>query len=219
MLPVFISYILSFQVKYIYKASDKYINNNIKTGIYIMRIDSQTIFLTNITYDNTADIVRWRNQKFVQENFIYQKKFTPEIHNKWMQTMVESGQVIQFIIWECKSNKKIGSVYLRDIDYINKKSELGIFIGEKDALGKGYGKLACHLILSYTFEHLNLSKIFLRLLSTNNRAFKCYNDVGFVQEGLFKQDVFINGQPQDIIFMAIFSNTFNHQTYEEHFKC
>lgn len=207
MLPVFISYILSFQVKYIYKASDKYINNNIKTGIYIMRIDSQSIFLTNITYDDTADIVRWRNQKFVQENFIYQKNFIPEIHNKWMQTMVESGQVIQFIIWELKANKKIGSVYLRDIDYQNKKAEFGIFIGEKDYLGKGYGKIATRLIISYAFEKLNLNKIFLRLLTHNKRAFKCYSDCGFIQEGLFKQDVFIKNQPYDVVFMAILSNT------------
>lgn len=207
MLPVFISYILSFQVKYIYKASDKYINNNIKTGIYIMRIDSQSIFLTNITYDDTADIVRWRNQKFVQENFIYQKNFTPEIHNKWMQTMVESGQVIQFIIWERISNKKIGSVYLRDIDYQNKKAEFGIFIGEKDYLSKGYGKIATRLIISYAFEKLNLNKIFLRLLTHNKRAFKCYSDCGFIQEGLFKQDVFIKNQPYDVVFMVILSNT------------
>ena len=96
-----------------------------------MRIDSQSIFLTSITYNDTADIVRWRNQKFIQENFIYQTPFTPEIHNKWMQTMVEPGHVIQFIIWERKSNLKIGSVYLRDIDYQNKKAKFGIFIGEK----------------------------------------------------------------------------------------
>lgn len=172
-----------------------------------MRIDSQSIFLTNITYDDTADIVRWRNQKFVQENFIYQKNFTPEIHNKWMQTMVESGQVIQFIIWERISNKKIGSVYLRDIDYQNKKAEFGIFIGEKDYLGKGYGKIATRLIISYAFEKLNLNKIFLRLLTHNKRAFKCYSDCGFIQEGLFKQDVFIKNQPYDVVFMAILSNT------------
>ena len=32
-----------------------------------MQIDSQSIFLTSITYDDTTDIVRWRNQKFIQE--------------------------------------------------------------------------------------------------------------------------------------------------------
>lgn len=125
-----------------------------------MRIDSQSIFLTSITYNDTADIVRWRNQKFIQENFIYQTPFTPEIHNKWMQTMVEPGHVIQFIIWERKSNLKIGSV-------------------------------------------------FLRLLAHNKCALKCYLDCGFIQEGLFKQDVFIKNQPQDVIFMAIFRNTNN----------
>lgn len=172
-----------------------------------MLIDENNIFLTPITYADTSDIVRWRNTPFVQQNFICQEPFTRNGHIHWMKTMVETGRVVQFIIWERTSNKKIGSVYLRDIDYLNKKAEFGIFIGEKEYLGKGYGKIATNLIVSYAFSQLNLNKIFLRLLSCNERAYKCYLNAGFVQEGFFRQDVIIHQQPYDIIFMAIFSDT------------
>ncbi len=171
-----------------------------------MLIDGTDIFLTPITYDDTLDIVQWRNEDFVRKNFIYQKPFTPETHRHWMKTMVETGRTVQFIIWERSSNRKIGSVYLRDIDSSNKKAEFGIFIGEADCLGKGYGKAATCLITSYAFSQLNLNKIYLRLLAHNKRAYQCYKNAGFVQEGCFKQDVILYSEPYDVIFMAKFAD-------------
>lgn len=79
--------------------------------------------------------------KICSGKFHLSKNFTPEIHNKWMQTMVESGQVIQFIIWERISNKKIGSVYLRDIDYQNKKLNSGFSLVKKITSAKDMEKL------------------------------------------------------------------------------
>ena len=52
-----------------------------------------------------------------------------------MKNKVYTGDTAQFIIIEQKTNKPLGSTYLRDIDKINK-------IGEDDFRGKGYGKEA-----------------------------------------------------------------------------
>lgn len=60
---------------------------------------------------------------------------------------------------------------------------LGIFIGERDYWGKGYGTDASRLLVSYGFNELNLRRISLGLHGFNERALKSYLKVGFVLEG------------------------------------
>ena len=99
-----------------------------------------------MTEKDTENIVRWRNEAFVRENFIYQKPFTVEGHKHWAETMVNTGRAVQFIICT-QEEKPVGSVYLRDIDRTHNKAEYGIFIGEEEALSKGYGSEAAELMI------------------------------------------------------------------------
>ena len=156
-----------------------------------------------ITYNDTDNIVRWRNSDFVNKRFLYRAMFTPESHNNWMKNMVETKKVYQFII-SC-DDKDVGSIYLRDVDLTNKKAEYGVFIGEKDYLGKGVGQNATKLILDFAFKELNLHKVFLRVLSDNIGAIKSYEKSGFVQEGFFKDEIFSDGKYESVIFMAVFN--------------
>ena len=98
-----------------------------------------------MTYDDTDLIVSWRNTDSVRKNFIYQALFTRESHENWIRTKVETGDVVQMIICETGSDRPVGSVYVRDVDLTHHKAEYGIFIGEADARGKGYGTAYGHL--------------------------------------------------------------------------
>lgn len=165
-------------------------------------IAGERIYLKNIAKSDTDLIIQWRSQAFVQKNFIYQGPFTKEVHENWLKTQVETGKVKQFIIYEKKMDRPIGSVYLRDIDYANQKAEYGIFIGEEAFLGKGYGAEAGILTLEYAFKELHLHKIMLKVFSYNIRALKNYKKAGFVEEGILKDEVYRNGNYYDIIYMA-----------------
>ena len=68
-----------------------------------------------ITYDDTDNIIKWRNSDYVRSHFIDQRLFTKESHEYWLRNMVETGKVAQFII--LLDGTPVGSVYLRDIDY------------------------------------------------------------------------------------------------------
>lgn len=159
------------------------------------------IYLREMTAADEDLIVKWRNTDFVRQNFIYREPFTVEGHRNWVETMIKTGKVVQFIICT-KEDKPIGSVYLRDIDREHRKAEYGIFIGEEDALGKGYGTRAAKLMLAYAFEELKLHKVMLRLLAGNERAKRSYEKAGFVQEAYLKDEVFLDGAFRDVILMA-----------------
>lgn len=167
-----------------------------------MRLENEKVILRYIDENDTTNIVKWRNNSNVRKNFIYQETFTEEIHNNWMKNYVNTGRVVQFIIVEKSTGYSIGSVFLRDIDEKNNKAEFGIFIGEDEARGKGFGTEATNLILDYGFNKLKLNKVFLRVLAKNIGAIKSYEKAGFDREGLFREDVRIKDNYEDVIFMA-----------------
>lgn len=160
------------------------------------------LLLRKIEQEDTGNIIRWRNQDFVRRNFIYQEPFTEKGHKEWLATMIESGLAVQFILLEKDAGRPIGSVYLRDIDRQHNKAEYGIFIGEADALSKGYGTEAAGLMLGYAFKELSLHKVFLRAFADNAAAVGSYKKAGFVQEALLRDEVRIQGQYRDMVLMA-----------------
>ena len=163
---------------------------------------SAGIYLRPMTYEDTDFIVAWRNSDAVRKNFIYQALFTRESHENWIHTMVETGKVVQMIICDLTSNQPLGSVYIRDIDRKHNKAEYGIFIGEKDARGRGVGTAAAKLMLRYCFEEEKLHRIYLRAFAENIQAIRSYEKAGFEREGLLRDDVFIDGEYRDIVWMA-----------------
>lgn len=165
------------------------------------------ISIRPITTGDTQNIVKWRNSSFVRDNFIFRQELTASDHEKWMSTSVASGKAAQFIIVSDELGD-IGSVYLRDIDNVNRKAEYGIFIGEEDAVGKGIGTIAARLILKYAFEVLQLNRVFLRVFPENKGAIKSYEKAGFVKEGLFYEDVIIDSVPRDMVFMAVLASQY-----------
>ena len=83
------------------------------------------------------------------------------------------------------NGQEIGSVYLQKIDRRKHTAEYGIFIGEENALGKGYGSEAMQLMLRYAEESLGIVKVDLRVLEDNAPAMQVYLKNGFrVVEGI-----------------------------------
>ena len=130
-----------------------------------IRITGEKVVLRPMGYEDTDLIVKWRNNERVRGNFIYRETFTAKGHENWIKTMVATGRVVQFIICEKKDMRPVGSVYFRDIDRIKKEAEYGIFLGEDDAAGKGYGTETARLAVDYAFEKMGLKKWILSLFT------------------------------------------------------
>lgn len=166
------------------------------------RDESTGICLRMMTWEDTDLIVKWRNSEQVRKNFIYQALFTRESHENWIRTKVETGEVVQMMICDIATGTPLGSVYIRDIDRSHKKAEYGIFIGEASARGRGVGSKVAELMLRYCFEEEGLHRVYLRALAGNEAAIRSYEKAGFVKEGYLKDDVYLNGEYCDIVWMA-----------------
>ena len=161
---------------------------------------SDRLSVRSITPDDTDLIVLWRNKPRVVNNFLVHTEVTREAHMNWMRTRVATGEVRQFILEETTDGhtRPIGSVYIRDIDMDTLSAEYGIFIGEDDALGHGYGNDAVNWAVGYA-RNMGLKVFVLRVLSDNIPAIKSYEQAGFTQTKIHKD--YMDGR--DLVFMEI----------------
>ena len=96
----------------------------------------------------------------------------------------------------------VGQCNLRDIDPVNRRAELGIaLLG--DEIGKGYGSDAIRVLLDYAFRHLNLHKVSLDTLATNEPGLRAYRACGFIEEGRLREHEWSDGRYVDLILMGV----------------
>lgn len=170
------------------------INNKILQG--------EQIYLRPIIREDTDLIIQWRNSDGVRPYFIYQQPFTREGHLHWMETMIDTEEGFQFIVCRNEDDKPIGCTYLRDYDRKNNKIEYGVFIGEPEAKGKGYGLQMLELTLDFAFDTLKVHKVFARAFADNAASVNCFLKGGFTKEAHLVDEVCINGTYRDIVLLA-----------------
>lgn len=108
----------------------------------------------------------------------------------------------------CENEKHIGNLTLEHIDWVHRKAELGIVIGERDCLGKGYAAEAVNLMTKHCFERLNLNKITAGMVSLNTASKKLFENCGFVLEGTAKSEFFLEGKYYDVYRYGILRESY-----------
>ena len=99
-----------------------------------------------------------------------------------------------FLICLLADERPIGEVALSDVDLRIGRAELGIFIGEVDEWGKGYGTDAVNAIVRFGFAELRLERIWLNVGTENGRARRAYEKAGFVLEATLRHDRYEGGR-------------------------
>jgi diamine N-acetyltransferase len=159
------------------------------------------IKLKPITAEDTPFIIKSRNDKDIKRYFVIQDDYTTESQQNWLDNVIAKGKAIQYIV--LFEEQPVGSVYIRDIDYVNKKGEFGIFIGSNAHRGQGIGVSATKEIVRIAFEELKLHRVYLRVFPENVSAIRSYEKAGFRYEGLLRNTVCVNGEYKDMIVMAV----------------
>lgn len=172
-----------------------------------IRLRGKQVYLRPITTDDedTMKIIKWRNSPVVRPYFIYQEPFTMEGHKKWLEAVIIPEKGHQFIVCKKENDTPIGSIFLRDIDHKNRKAEYGMFLGEEAEKGKGIGCEIATLLSDFAFESLKLHKITARILADNKASLYSNFKAGFVQEACLKDEVIINGEFKDVVWVARFN--------------
>jgi RimJ/RimL family protein N-acetyltransferase len=83
--------------------------------------------------------------------------------------------------------KTVGHGELSKIDELHQSARLSRILVYKEYRGLGYGKQIVDSLLSVGFVDRQLHRISLHVFEFNKRAIRCYESVGFRNEGIFRE--------------------------------
>jgi UDP-4-amino-4,6-dideoxy-N-acetyl-beta-L-altrosamine N-acetyltransferase len=148
-------------------------------------------------------ILEWRNSEFVRSQMLRQHPISREEHRAWL-----AGQRSGAGETRCRvahvDDKPFGIVSLHHLDMRAGNSDWGMYIGEKEFLGRGLGKVLLAEILRWGFEEMNLQRLYTSVLATNEQALDLYLQAGFSQEGRWREHVLCEtGERRDLLWIGM----------------
>jgi RimJ/RimL family protein N-acetyltransferase len=174
---------------------------------YFKKLIGERIYLSPRNIEDVEKFTEWMND-FEVTDYTGRSGQIMSLEGEKKYLEENSNPEATFSIITLDNDKLIGTVGLESIDHLNRTATLGIFIGDKDYLSKGYGTEAIRLLLDYGFNYMNLHSVKLNLMRFNERALKCYKKCGFKETGKIRENKFINGKYYDTIAMDILENEF-----------
>ena len=91
----------------------------------------------------------------------------------------------------------VGAVGFINIHKIHQKAEMGYWI-RQDFQGKGITSKSCRRLIDYGFQHLQLNRISIKIMTENHKSLTIPKKLGFQSEGTLRQDAFFNNRFYDI---------------------
>jgi RimJ/RimL family protein N-acetyltransferase len=121
---------------------------------------------------------------------------------KWIDKN-DGEDMVYFTIRTLAEDKLIGSIELDGFSFDTGNCWLGIYLGERDYWGQGYGTDAMRVLLHYAFTELGIRRVTLNVFEYNQRAIKSYQKAGFKIEGVGRKALLRAGKRWEMIYMGI----------------
>jgi RimJ/RimL family protein N-acetyltransferase len=163
-------------------------------------------YLSPINVDDYPIYAKWMNDLEVTKGLgNYMQNFSLNVEREVLEKLSREHS---YAIIDPVKDELIGNCGLFNINHLERNGSVGIFIGNKDYWGKGYGREALTLIMRFGFDYLNLRNIMLKVFSFNEQAIKSYISIGFKEIGRRRKSIVMNGVEYDDVYMDILDEEF-----------
>ncbi len=160
--------------------------------------------------------LRWINDPEVTQ---YLSMFLPQSivqESEWFDNLLKRQNDIILAI-ETLKGIFIGITGLHQINWKDRTVTHGVFIGEKEYWGKGYGTDANMALLNYAFNSLNLRKVCSSVISFNKRSLRYHLACGYKIVGKNRRQIFKNGRYYSMILLEVFKKDWQ-EIWQEYTK-
>lgn len=113
-----------------------------------------------------------------------------------------SNNGFQAGIWY--NNKLIGVIGFIDIDWEDKKTEIGYWI-DRDYQGKGIITRSCKALINYAFYKLKLNKVEIHCAEKNIKSQAVPKRLGFTKEGVIREAQCLYGNFLNLVIYGLLS--------------
>lgn len=173
---------------------------------HFKKLVGENIYLSPMDIDDAKYYAKWFNDCYITDNLGATSLLASvQSEQQWIESNINN---YAFSVVTLKDDILIGDCCITNINHIRQCAEIGLLIGEKSNHNKGYGTEILNLLLNYSFNHLNLNNIMLRVFSFNDIAIHTYKKVGFKEMGRRRQSYYLNNKFYDEIYMDILKEEF-----------
>ena len=155
--------------------------------------------LRPIRLDDVDRMMTWVNDPDVTGNFATMGHITREQEVAYLEHILVSDADRLFAIESADDGTYLGNVGIHKIFWPAKNGRLGLVVGKRDVQGRGLGQEALRLIIAYGFRELGLHKLWVVHYHTNARMRHVVGKLGFVEEGVLRDEYFHEGTWHDMV--------------------
>lgn len=170
-------------------------------------LESRRLYLRRLERTDLERSLKWINTPEIMIMMGSRGPRTAFHQEKWFESVATSQTNIVLALCQKEDHRHIGNLSLFNIDYIDRNAGMTIFIADSELRGKKYGPEATWLLLEYAFDYLNLNKVYAK--TDNPGAARMYEKLGFIKEGVLRQQSFQDGEYVDKIAYGILRSEFD----------
>lgn len=172
------------------------------------------IYLRPIKLEDGINIIKWRNAPTVVSHCFDKTPVTLESNKRFYDTYVTTGKYKQFIVERveeqcCVASYAIATVYLKDMDSVNHRSELCIFTSDDEEWNTESQTIAIKMLLEKAFEEYDMHKVYTYVFAANEDEIALMKSAGLHKEAVLeKEAVNLDGDYVDVYRMSILREDF-----------
>jgi RimJ/RimL family protein N-acetyltransferase len=164
------------------------------------RLAVQHVSLRPLELAVIPKVIEWLQAPGVRESFVPAFPETPAELQKYFTHPTREYFGVYF------EDQPVGIVGGENLDPGSGKLEMKKLVGESNSQGKGIGKRATFGFLYYAFMILGLNKVYIHSRDINMSNLNLNSRFGFELEGVFREDLKVGDQRQDVVRMALFKS-------------
>ena len=147
----------------------------------------------------------WVNDPEIVGNFaaFSGRAITRDEELAYLERVTASAADKVFVIERQEDGRYLGNVGIHQIHWPSKVGRLACIIGSRADMGKGYGSAAIAAVLDWAFRDARLHKVWLMCFRSNTRAQGIYRRIGFLDEGVLREEYFHQESWHDMVGMGL----------------
>jgi len=166
--------------------------------------------LRALTLEDAKITWKWRNRPEIMDNYAgHPFPVNYEMEKIWYEKILYSNiPTSAFGVETVESNKLVGMVCLRNINFINRDAEIGVLIGDVKERDRGFAKAATLQCMEIAFNRMGLNRIYAKVIEDNKAALHILGKCGLKKEGILRECVFKNNQFKNQVILSILKREF-----------
>ncbi len=163
------------------------------------------VTLRPLAESDVDHILTWVNDPAIVGNIaaFSGAAFTRDQELAYIRRTLASAADRVWSVEETGTGRYLGQVGVHQIHDRSKVGRLACIIAARADMGRGFGSAAIRGALDQAFGPLGLHKVWLMIFRTNERSRRTYGRLGFVEEGVLREEYFHDGGWHDMVRMSL----------------